>query len=130
MQSCLISFGQESLSPKPGCEEYIFSNVRHIAEVDDYIGTEIVLSICSETSEVRGSWHQYEGYNPAVTDLIGNLDGTMIQLRGKNTEGTVEFRGYMDDGRLIGKLVWYLGTNRQEKDVSLLKKKYPSSPTK
>ena len=122
----LLSFGQESFSLKPDCEEYIFSDVRHIAEVDDYVGTEIILGICPGTSEIRGSWRQYEGYHPVVTDLTGTYVDKMIQLGGKNSEGKVEFSGYMDDERLIGMLVWYLGTNQQEKNVRLLKKKYPS----
>ena len=126
--SCLPAFGQKSLSSKSDCEEYIFSNVRQITEIDDYVGTEIILIICSGTSEIRGSWNQYEGYHPVITDLTGTYNGKIIRLRGKNWAGKVEFTGHMENERLIGKLIIYLGTSRQENNIDLLKKKNPVRP--
>jgi hypothetical protein len=113
------------------CPERIFSDVRHVEEVDDYVGTEIVLHICPGVSEISGEWNEYEGgYEPAVTKMTGNIAGESIRLSGINSEGKVEFIGSLTNARLRGKLIWYIGSSRQEKDINFLKSQKPVRPPK
>lgn len=53
------------------CIGRVFSNVRHIAEPDDYAGTELVLAICGDSRDVTASWNEYEGFYPVTTKLRG-----------------------------------------------------------
>ena len=128
--SCVLSFGQKSPSSGPNCEEYVFSDVHHVAEVDDYVGTEIVLNLCAGVAEVGGSWNEYEGYNPVTTNLSGRRAEKAVRLGGANSEGKVEFVGRLEDQRLVGKLTWFIGISRQKKNINLVRKQCPVRPPK
>jgi hypothetical protein len=128
--ACLFSFGQKPPSAKPNCDEFVFSDVHHVPEADDYVGTEIVLSLCPGVTETRGAWNEYEGYNPVTTNLNGRHSGRAIRLGGENSEGKVKFDGQLNGERLIGKLVWHIGSSRQEKNINLVRKQCPVRPPK
>jgi hypothetical protein len=126
--SFVLPFGQKPPSSSPNCEEYVFSDVHHVPEADDYVGTEIVLNLCSGVAEVSGSWSEYEGYNPVTTNLSGRRTKKTLRLGGENSEGKVEFIGRLEDQRLVGKLTWFIGNNRQKKNINLVRKQCPVRP--
>ena len=43
------------------CKEEVFSDVRHIQESDDYVGTEVMLTACQSVADLSGEWREYEG---------------------------------------------------------------------
>jgi hypothetical protein len=102
-----------------GCQDLIFSNVRHIEESDDYVGTEIALQVC-ENDLVRGEWREYEGYNPSITKLEGKRNGKLI-LTGTNSEGSVKLTCTISKDSLLGSLIWFIGRSQQTKRLSLHK---------
>lgn len=110
------------------CEEVVYSNVRHVPEVDDYVGTEFILNICRSSNLIAGAWNEYEGYHPVTTELRGQRTGRKIRLTGTNSEGRVEFAGEVTSTRLTGRLTWEIGTSRQEKRIALTKTKDPVRP--
>jgi hypothetical protein len=128
--ACVVCFGQKPPSAKPNCDEFVFSDVHHVPEADDYVGTEIVLNLCPGVDDLQGAWNEYEGYHPATTNLNGSHSGKAIRLRGENSEGKVEFVGRLDGDRLTGKLVWHIGSSRQEKNINLVRKQCPVRPPK
>lgn len=110
------------------CVERVFSNVRHIAEPDDYVGTELVLAICGDSRDVTASWNEYEGFHPVTTKLRGVRTGRTLRLEGVNSEGIVEFTGELPGRRLKGTLVWYSAKNRQIRTINLVQTTRPVRP--
>jgi hypothetical protein len=51
-------------------------------EVDDYVGTEIVLRINPASQKVTGQWDLYEGYDPLTVQLEGTLAGSRLEMKG------------------------------------------------
>ena len=125
--SCMLCYGEQP-STNGNCQNLVFSDVHHIVEVDDYVGTELVLSLCPGAAEIRGEWNEYEGYHPATTKLSGRRAGKSIRLTGTNPARRVELVGQLKGERLKGKLVWYIGTSRQEKKINLVRTRGPVRP--
>jgi hypothetical protein len=124
--ACMLAGQQPG---KPGdCEERVFSAVRHIAESDDYVGTEFVLTICANSRDVSASWNEYEGYHPVTTKLKGVRTGKALRLEGSNSEGRVAFTGELSGKQLKGALVWYIGKSRQNKKINLAQTTSPVRP--
>ncbi|MGD9714703.1 MAG: hypothetical protein AB7V46_21980 [Thermomicrobiales bacterium] len=114
-------------SSNSGCEEQVFSDVRHIEESDDYVGTEILLKLCKGRADVAGEWREYEGYHPVTTTLKGQKNGE-IRLQGNSTAGAVSLTGSVSGGRLRGTLLWHIGTNPQTKTLDLAATKFSIRP--
>jgi hypothetical protein len=66
----LTAFGQAAAAVG---KKVVFSDVKHITEVDDVVGSEIVVEIRAGKTNVVGQWDLYEGYEPLVTPLHGTL---------------------------------------------------------
>lgn len=127
---CLL-LGQQTSSSVPKCGELVFSDVHYVAEADDYVGTEIVLKVCRNREAVKGEWNEYEGgHTPATTTLTGRRSGTVVRPSGRNSEGKVNLIGNLKGERLTGKLLWYIGRNRQEKVLDIPKTPVPVRPPK
>jgi hypothetical protein len=124
----LFIFAAQQGRGQSNCTELVFSGVRHIAESDDYVGTELVLGLCAGSKTVTAIWNEYEGYHPAITELKGVRAGDAVRLAGANSEGKVEFTGKLAGKRLKGTLVWYIGRSRQSKKVDLAEAKQPVRP--
>lgn len=120
--------GKDGAGARSRCEEMVFSDVHHVPEVDDYVGTEIVLTLCPGVDTVSGFWNEYEGYNPVTTSLRGRRTANAVWIDGVNSEGKVGFVGELAAERLVGKLMWYIRGKRQEKDIELAKKQHPVRP--
>ena len=125
-----LSFGQDTPSTIPPCEELVFSDVHHIGEVDDYVGTEIIINLCAGVADLKGAWNEYEGYYPVTESLTGQKTGTSIQLYGKNSEREVRFTGQLKGERLIGQLIWHIGNSRQQKTIDISRTRQPVRPPK
>jgi hypothetical protein len=110
------------------CEELIFSDVRHVPEADDYLGTELIFRICTNTTQVTGEWKEYEGWHPASTKLIGYFSENRMWLTGQNSEGKVEFEGGLSGKHLNGKLLWYIGATLQVEEINLERTENPVRP--
>jgi hypothetical protein len=99
---------------------YVFSDVRHVVEVDDYVGTEIVLRIDPSSNKIAGQWDLYEGYDALVTPMQGTLSGSLVKMSGADTHGrAVTFTAALSEKSLRGTLKWYAGNNLQTRRVRL-----------
>lgn len=99
--SFLNASDQMSLTASP-CSR-IYSGVRLVPEVDDYVGSEIVIWRCT-AANVAAEWRLYEGgHEPSRTQLEGTLVGGQIVLRGTLSDGeTVNLRASIGRRSLIG----------------------------
>lgn len=97
----------------------VFSDVRHIPAIDDYVGTEIVLQFDTVSQRVTGQWDLYQGYDPITIALEGTLVGSRLKLMGLHSDWRTIFTGTYSDKELKGVLQWHVGRNLQTKRVRL-----------
>lgn len=98
---------------------YVFSDVRHIADVDDYVGTEIVVRVQPGSTKVTGQWDLYQGYDPLTMSLDGTLVGSRLEMKGSNPEWRPALSAMFSGKSLNGTLTWYIGHNLQSKKIRL-----------
>jgi hypothetical protein len=122
--ACVVLVGMLSLSsiaPAAELKTYVFSDVRHIAEVDDYIGTEIVIRVAPRSTRVIGQWDLYQGYDPITMQLEGTLVGPRLEMKGIDSDGLTILTATFSEKSLCGTLKWYVGSNRQTRNIRLLR---------
>jgi hypothetical protein len=81
----------------------IYSAVRLVPEVDDYVGSEIVIWRCT-LADVVAEWRLYEGgHEPQRLNLHGTLVKNQLTLLGRTAEGSpVEIHVTLQRRRLLG----------------------------
>lgn len=98
---------------------YVYSDVRHIAEVDDVVGNEIVVKIQPGESTVVGQWDLYEGYEPVRVPLKGTVSSGRLSMSGPGSDLRPELEARLSDSRLVGILKWWVGSSEQSKRIQL-----------
>lgn len=112
-----------------GCEEMVFSNVKHIVEVDDYVGVEIVLCHCKNRVSIQGTWKEYEGgHTPAIVHLRGEIKRGRLHLAGESGEGVATLRGTLTATSLVANLSWRIGKHINTRQLNLPKTRSPIHP--
>jgi hypothetical protein len=106
-------------APAAEIQSQVFSEVRHIVAVDDYVGSEIVLRLDPASTRVTGQWDLYQGYDPLTIELEGTLVGSRLKLMGIDSEWRPVFTATYSAKALKGVLQWYVGRRLQTKKVRL-----------
>lgn len=84
-KKCVVLFGLVAVLPLGLSAEIrsrVFSDVRHVAETDDYVGTEIVLRLEPKGTRVTGQWDLYQGFDPLTIPLEGTVVGSRVTMKG------------------------------------------------
>jgi len=97
----------------------VYSDVRHIVEVDDYVGDEVVICFARTGPNVTGQWDLYQGYDPALTLLAGTLVGSRLEMQGSDANGPISLVAVLSRKALRGTLTWHIGDNLHTKDINL-----------
>lgn len=97
----------------------VFSDVRHIVAVDDYVGTEIVVRLDPASTRVTGQWDLYQGYDPLTIKLEGTLIGSRLKMMGIDSEWRPVFTATYSDKALNGVLQWHMGRKLHTKKIRL-----------
>jgi hypothetical protein len=125
----LPGFGQAGSVSECSCDESVFSNVRHVVEVDDYVGTEITLCRCKGSTSVMGVWREYEGgHVPAIVKLHGELKKGKLHLIGATAQGVATVDGILTSKSLNVKLSWRMGESSETRTLNLRKSVAPIRP--
>ncbi len=98
---------------------FVFSDVRHIAEVDDVVGNEIIVQVRSGESAVVGQWDLYEGYEPVRTPLKGTLVSGRLKMAGESSDLQPVLEARLSEDLLVGTLKWRVGSSQQSKRLRL-----------
>lgn len=114
-----ILLSLSSVAAVAEAETRVYSDVRHIAEVDDYVGTEIILRRSSTGSRFAGQWDLYEGYDALSVPLEGSLVGSRLEMKGTFENSPVVLTAALSDTSLRGTLKWYIGGNLQTRKIRL-----------
>lgn len=115
----LLLFALGNVSCTDETRTYVFSDVRHIAEVDDVVGNEIVVEIRQGESAVIGQWDSYEGYEPLRTKLKGTLTSGQLVMSGPDSDLRPELEARLSNNRLVGILKWRVGSSEQSQRIQL-----------
>jgi hypothetical protein len=97
----------------------VYSDVRHIDESDDDVGTEIIVRRCRASTMVTGQWDEYEGYVPASTSLAGSLKNGVLRMSAPKAPLKPRVEGSLNQASLTGTLTWYIEGSRQTKSLRL-----------
>jgi hypothetical protein len=93
-----------SIARGAGPTTYVFSDVRHVVDVDDYVGTEIVVRVDPRSKRVTGQWDLYQGYDPLTMQLEGTLVGSRLELKGMDSDGRPELTAVFSEKMISGTL--------------------------
>ncbi|HUS08284.1 MAG TPA: hypothetical protein VMZ52_18415 [Bryobacteraceae bacterium] len=102
------------------CEVRVYSDLKHIDESGDDVGTEIVLRQCRSKGEsITGQWDEYEGYSPVITPLSGSLRNSKVRMAAPRASPKPQLEAELKKDRLEGTLKWYVDGTVQTKALNL-----------
>ena len=98
---------------------YVFSDVRPVGDVENYIGNEIVVQVDPTSRRVTGQWDVYLGRTPLTIRLVGELRGSRLRMRGVDSDLRPMLTASFSERQLSGIMIWQFDSEIQKTRVHL-----------